>query len=54
MEVKAKMVQPYSHDLICGNIFEMTERDAIQQLDQSSFSQLFQKISLWGSNLHPI
>ena len=54
MAIRAKMVQPYSHDLLCGNFFEMTKHDGIQWLDQSDFDQLFQKISFWGSYLHLI
>ena len=47
MPIGAKMVQPYSHDLLCGNFFEMIKHDGIQQLDLSSFGQIFQKYHFW-------
>ena len=36
----AKIMKPYSRDLLCGNFFEMTWHDGIQQLDQASVGQL--------------
>ena len=52
--IQAKMVQPYSHDLLCDNFFEMTKHDGIQQLHQSNVGQHFQKIPVSGNNSHPV
>ena len=30
--IREKMVQLYSHDLLCGNFFEMTKHDGIQYI----------------------
>ena len=47
-------MQPYSHDILCGHFFEMTQHGGIQYLDQSNFGQFFQKTPFWGSNSHPV
>ena len=36
-------MQPYYHDLLCGNFFEMTLHDGIQQLDQGSVDNFRKK-----------
>ena len=41
--VQAKMVEPYPHDLLCGNFFETTNRDGMQQLLQNNFGQFSKK-----------
>ena len=47
-------MQPYSHDLLCDNLFEMAWHDGIQYLDQSNFGNFFQKILFLESNSHPV
>ena len=47
-------MQLYTHDLLYDKYFDMAYHDEIKQLDQSDIGQLFQKIIVWRSNLHPV
>ena len=54
MAMQAKMVQPYPHDLLGDNFYEMTKHDGMQYLDQSNVGQLFEKVPVWSNNSHPV
>ena len=47
--IQTKIMQLYTHDLLCDKCFDMTQHGGIQQLDQSNVGQLFQNILFQGS-----